>query len=349
MLSLIQEHTRLIYHLDDKNFNIRTIKARELLIGERFDIFAKLFYIRYKETNKAKALEVYTKHIKAFNPDGKEPGREDKLSIADFTTVFDDLISYFKDNEFDASISVIPVDSDGVILDGAHRLAALAYYDKDVTIAQFSDVKSKCKFDYNYFMNRGLRWEICNLIALEMVRWLPNVYCVCLWPKLSIKDKEVIFGDLSAKHNIIYKRAIHINLSALTKFVQEIYKEQDWTKSFTSVQNKALRCYGNSGVLKVVFIESKLSLNEMIEEKEELRKHFNYGKDSLHITDNSKETYDIANLVLDCDKLISWNPNQASKLNRIKEKISERILYFKKVQWINFKVLVARTIRTISK
>ena len=161
-------------------YSIENVNARTLLTGKRFDLFAKLYYLTHYKENKEHALCVYIEHIKAFNPDGKEPGRDDKLSFDDFVSVFNNLIESFKDKDFDKSVSLVPVDSNGVILDGAHRVAILAYYNKEITIARFKDVTSKANFDYQYFKMRGLSWVTLDEIALEMMYWLSNVHVMCI-------------------------------------------------------------------------------------------------------------------------------------------------------------------------
>ena len=64
----------------------------QLLVGSRFDLFAKLYYIRHRQTDNVMAREVTTNTFKAFNPDLKEPGREDKNGYDDFIDAFDALI-----------------------------------------------------------------------------------------------------------------------------------------------------------------------------------------------------------------------------------------------------------------
>ena len=145
--SLLQEHTIRLYDLENHSYAIQKVKARSLLSVHRFDLFAKLYYAHYRKEEPELAKEVYLKHIKAFNPDGREPGRSDKVSFDDFVIVYDELLDHFSNHEFDTSKSIVPVSSDGMILDGAHRVAALAYYDKDITIAKFEGVIPVCQFN----------------------------------------------------------------------------------------------------------------------------------------------------------------------------------------------------------
>lgn len=345
--NLLQEHTIDIYQLKSRDCKVEKVPARSLLKAQRFDLFAKLFYISHIEQDSDTALKIYNEHIKAFNPDGKEPGREDKNGVNDFVTAFDRIIKQFKENEFDASISVIPVAKDGVILDGAHRVAALAYYGKDVTIARFDDVEAKCDFDFNYFKNRGLPWDVADIIAQEMVKWLDQLSVACLWPSTSAKQKQLVMQAIATWHQIAYKKDIRCNLDSLANFVGYIYRGQEWTRNKDYVLDKASRVYGKS-TLTLAFFVADASLEDILAEKDTIRQQLGMGKDSLHITDNHAETVDIAAITLDKSRHNQWMASQTvGLLNSITDSLKERWLIFKKVQWIGFKVRVSNRINRI--
>ena len=332
----MQRHTVEIYDLENHECQIYKVPARSLLKSQRFDLFAKLFYIRNVETEPEEACKVYAEHIKAFNPDGKEPGREDKNGVDDFIFAFDKLIAYFSAHEFDDTISIIPVDKNGVILDGGHRVAALAFFDRQVTIAQFGEVVSKCDFDYKYFMDRGLAWDVCDKIAWEMTRWLDDLFVACLWPRLSgDKEKMEAIRELGRKHSISYVKKVNVNLESLCLFVAEIYKAQAWTTNHNAVCDKAMRINGDRGKKAwFVFFNTVSSLNDLLIEKEHLRDRFGNAKDSLHITDNIEETRQIASLILTPEGLSLWQIGAQFRLPLV---IDEKWLYFKNVTWMNMK------------
>lgn len=335
--NLLQQHTVNIYQLRNHDYKIRRVKARSLLKPQRFDLFAKLFYIKNVTIRKEEALKVYCEHIKAFNPDEHEPGREDKNGIQDFVSVFDDIINLFKDTDFDDKISIVPVDKNGVILDGAHRIATLAYYDKTVTVAQFNDVVAKCDFDYEYFKGRGLAWSVCDTIANEMIMWCDNLLVACLWPRMGnkrVKDKAI--KQISSTHRVAYTKKLNVDLKSLINFVKKIYHTQSWTNNPDAVLDKAIRIYGSGyNSVSFVFFENVEPLENLIDEKERWRAGFGCAKDSLHVTDYSKETLQIADLVLTKDGLTDWfNDNPVNHFSNL---VEERILFFKKVTWVELK------------
>ncbi len=341
IISKLQPHTVSIYNLQDKKCSIEQVPARQLLSGLRFDVFAKLYYIAHKEKDLQEAQKLYIKHIKIFNPDGKEPGREDKTTLKDFVTSFDVLIETIRTKGFDKEISLIPIDRDGISLDGAHRTAAAAFFNEDVFVAKFPEVKRKCDFDYNYFIERGLRREYADAIMLEMLNWKSNIYVACLWPKLAGKKKGEAKTQIRTFGNICYIKSESINLKSMFGLVVSVYKSQPWTKDKEAVKDKTTKCYGSSRKVEFVFFESDLSLEEILKEKEKLRTIFSLEKHSLHITDNIEETKDIAALIFNAEQRKNWDTSY-NFLGKIKNYIAEQLYIFKNVRWLNFKIFVAR-------
>lgn len=344
MLDLIQPHTIQIYDLANRSYVRERVKARSLLSVTRFDLFAKLYYARLREAEPEKALDMYVQHIKAFNPDLREPGRDDKVTLESFVSTYNHLLDYFKDNDFDDSLSLVPVDEQGVILDGAHRVAALAYYDKEVTILRFEGVHSKGPFDYQYFKDRGLSWKLCDLIANEIPLWRDDILIACLWPQMgdeNCKDQGTAF--LSNHYPICYIKDMKLSLKSITPLVAKVYAAQPWVSNPAALADKSINCYGNtSKIARFVLIQSSVSLEETIANKEALREIFHSGKHSIHITDNVEETRDLLPLICTPEGEASWNVT--SSTDKLLDGLNERWYYFKKVQFINLKVRVASII-----
>jgi hypothetical protein len=342
MINLIQEHTIKVYKLDNEAFNIEKVDANTLLDVTRFDIFAKIAYIKYKETNFELAKEIYYEHIKAFNPDFKEPGRDDKNNFDDFINTFNELINTLRKNNFDDKTSIVPVDKNNKILDGAHRISILSYFDKKVTIAKFLNVSSKSIFDYKYFLSRGLPIEIADKIAHEAVLYKKNILVACLWPRLGGNNNRVKAIELiQSKYKILYQREYNIGLEGLTKFIYEVYKAQNWVgnvkNDFAGARDKAINCYSKPSILQFVFFEAN-DLNEVLLVKDKIREKFNLGKHAIHITDNHFETLDIANIIFDTN----FRNDYLNVYSRFVDYIKEKYLLFKNVYLLNFKVYLAR-------
>lgn len=347
----LQEHTVRIYDLKNKQYEIQDIQARTLLVGERFDLFAKLFYIKYRKTNRNLALEVYNKHIKVFNPDLKEPGREDKNGYDAFVNAFDKLIDDIELNGFDPNKSLVPVDENGILLDGAHRVCTLAYTNKTVRIVRFKSVHSKGRFNYEYFLKRGLSWKIADIIAHEMVLWCPNILIACLWPRMGgTEAKNNTLKLINHRYPILYTKTINTNLESFVHFIAKVYEAQNWvgnaSNGFSGARDKALNCFGSNKQITFALFEAN-DLDSVIQLKNEIRKYFQSEKHSIHITDNANETKEIAKVILNEKELISWNKIKNSFVQKTKELINEKIYYFKNVTLINWKVTVVAAINRI--
>lgn len=170
------------YDLRNHEYEIISLPATELLSCGRFDLFAKLFYIRNRGTRPLLAKRVYLESLHVMVPFGKEWGKEEeKSSFAIHVRAFNDLIDEFRSGDFNPSISIVPIGKDKVLLDGAHRVAALAYYGKDVTVCSFSAVEGLV-FPHPFFLESGrITGYVMDLIALEGVRWLKGLNMLISW------------------------------------------------------------------------------------------------------------------------------------------------------------------------
>ena len=159
-----------MYGLDQLEGEVISLPARQLLTPKRFDLFAKLFYIRHRKDRPCLARRVYLESLRSIIPSGKEFGKEEeKNSFKVHISVFDKLIDSFQSGDFDSSVSLVPVSGD-FIIDGAHRVAALAFWGKDVTVCKFV-CEPQVIFDYSYFLERWMSTHVADLVAKESLNW----------------------------------------------------------------------------------------------------------------------------------------------------------------------------------
>ena len=181
-LDLISSYWIRKYHLRDHGFEIVSLPATELLDSGRFDLFAKLYYIRNRNVKPRLAKRVYFENLRAFVPWGKEWGKEDeKNSFKAHFKVFDGMIKRFASEDFDPAESVVLVGKDNLLLDGAHRVSTLAYYGKEVTALYFPDVAGE-RFPYDFFTKHGMTTHAADIATLEGVRWKKGLGVLCVWP-----------------------------------------------------------------------------------------------------------------------------------------------------------------------
>lgn len=334
IIQRLQSHTVSIYHLSDEILEEQIIDARSLLVPSRFDLFAKLYYIRNRTENLIEAERIYKEHIKAFNPDLKEPGREDKNGMDDFVSSFNQLIDEFENQDFNSAISLVPVTEDGVILDGAHRIAVLAYYDKQVGIARCKGIKPKARFDYNYFKERGLSWDTMDVIAREMVYWVPDMFVACLLPP--IKDKYNALVLIQQRFRVVYEKVLWGNIDSYRSWIRCVCDRQTWVNKLDNVKN-----FDFDGKMLFLFFVAN-SPDEFLAVREDIFDKCDLGKYSLYITESIDETKVITEGVL--NEKVRRQLSPTSIVNKLKETIEERWYYMKHVQLINAKVAIAKVL-----
>jgi hypothetical protein len=327
MIEKLQRHTVNINNLHDEEHVIETINAVKLIDVSRFDLFAKLIYIKYRKANKPYAEKIYRKHIKAFNPNLKEPGREDKNGYQDFLNAFEKLIQAFKSGGFDSSISLIPVDKYYTPLDGSHRIAALAFYKKTVDVVKFTNIKCKTFFNFRYFLNRGLPLSIADNIAYEALSLKKDIYLACFL----IEDFGA-FKVFENKFKLLYIKKMSMLKSGLLRF------ENDLTNNKIEVDVKVKNLVKGSvrgKHLVFVFFQKDESL---------LNSGFCFRGLKLYFSSNTyNNTLKVADLVL-TDKSRSYR----NCFLKFKDSIIHQLEIFKPYYLYRFKVLTASFLSTIS-
>ena len=152
---------------------VDTVDAISLLTAERFDLPAKVLYARavHEGYGLHWARRVYEDHLRVFNGIMEDDG-SGKDSLASFERVFCELIETFEKNEFDDKRSLVPINKDSVLLDGAHRAAACLVCEQPLTVARF-DTNGPV-YDWRFFGRRGLSTEAADSMAVEYCRQKKN-------------------------------------------------------------------------------------------------------------------------------------------------------------------------------
>lgn len=221
-LSLIHPTWIKKHGLDKLHGEVKRVPAAILMLPTRFDLFAKYYYIRTRKTSPVKAKRVYYESLRCLVPFGKEHGKEEeKNTFAKHFEVFDSLIDTFSSEEFDPSCSLVPVGSDNVILDGAHRVATLSFYKKDIWICEFSSAIGT-NYDYAFFTSRWMSEYAADLTAFEGMCLLKGMVVLCIWRDIHEVIPE---GDI-----VFYQRSFTINRTEYSKLRSRI--EPDWKETW---------------------------------------------------------------------------------------------------------------------
>lgn len=306
------------------SYEIKKIKARELITANRIDLMAKWIYIeaKDKELDMQDATELYIRHIEAFSGGlFFEPGSKEKNSIEVFLKTFDNLIEDIRTNGFDENISLIPIGDNNVLLDGSHRCAVAAYYDLDITVIYFKGMTRDMGCDY--FKKWLLYDSYLDRMVHEYCRIVKNIYCACIWPIADNEEKrKQAIKLISDRGKIIYVRNIKLTYTGITNFMIQVYGEQAWVgnyeNSHAGIKGKVDCCFKRGRETVAVFFECD-SLEKVIELKKEIRELFGIENHSIHISDNVTETKEMAALLLNMNSrhfLNYANPDKYSSTTK---------------------------------
>jgi hypothetical protein len=310
-------------HLIDnqKEYSIEYIPAKKLLISNRIDLIAKYKYVEFYDNGYDLSFiqEVYKRHLEAFSYGTfTEIGQEKtKKTIQDYTEVFHRLIKEIKSKGVDESISIIPVGTNNIILDGSHRTAIAAYFNQTIPIVRFDNLK--VDFGTEFFRSRLLDDDIIDYLVTEYCRINDNIYSVYIWPKAKdIKQRQEAFDILNTTSGVIYKKNIALTHNGLRNLMLQIYANDIWVGTpdnhYKGVLSKVEYCYDKKSELTIFFMEGKTK-EKMLLLKDKIRSIFQLEKNSIHSTDNIEETVLSAHLLLNKNSVHLLNYGYPDKYN----------------------------------
>lgn len=295
----------------DKDYKVNFVEAKKLIVSERIDLIAKYQYVEAldKKLDADFFYEQYKATIEAFS-NGRfyEPGDKEKNNFQKFDDTLRELINDISENGFDEDKSVIPITKDGIILDGAHRVAVSAYLNKKVPTVILEN--TNCNFNYEYFRNRMLDEKYLDNMALKYAEMKKNIYVICLWPTCSKTQQNEISKYIEEKFKVVYEKDVNFSYNGLKNFMSQAYYEQDWIgnleNGYKGVIKKVDLCYKDGRPTHIVVVEEE-DVQKIVKEKANIRKKIGIGNHSIHSTDDHIETMRMLELVL--------NNNSVSFLN----------------------------------
>ena len=287
-------------------YEIIFLPARELINSKRFDFFSVLIYIdhKVKGLDMSFATNLYKERVTAVT-DGSfiEIGKsESKNTFNKFTNTLDKLIEDFQKDNFDNDQSLIPIDADNFVLDGAHRVCCAAYFNRKIRVMKLSGLSTGWQMDYNWLFNRSVSQKNLKRYALEYCNYGKNLYFLVLWPKSfsNKKNKSRALELIENSSNIVHKSKIDLSFNAIRNLMIQIYGHMDWVGSvednFEYTYAKALDVYQKNKPTEFILVEGS-DLTKITNLKSEIRNVFDIGLNSVHSTDNPSETLQLANLI----------------------------------------------------
>lgn len=278
------------------------------LTQRRFDLIFKFLYAK-DPSNYVK--DAYLESISAFNGFSEESTNGIlKSNPSDFLTIFDTLINEIKEHGFDSRLGLLPIGTNGDIIDGAHRLAICAAYRINV-VTETSHLNAL--WDYHFFRDNGLRSDIMDFGALEYVKINPNAYIVNLQPVTnSNKDNKVV--EILEKYGFVYyEKKCWVTFNGLVNLKKICYgsswEKASWIGSvsdgFYGAKDHASHSMGKNPMRVFIFVCP--NINNVKKAKEEIRALYGIGNYSVHINDTHEEAICLAENYFNSNTLFQLN------------------------------------------
>ena len=295
------------------------MNPNDLLTHKRFDVVVKYMYA--KNLSSAFYKNVYKEHLRIWN--GFTEGNPKKKGFEDFDNAFKSIINNVVDEP-------VPVNPEGHIANGAHRLAAALYHQRPINTRNTnSDENYPIEADYRVFLNKGLHKHMLQRTALEYAKLKSNTHVICLFPIAHSRFDEVI--NIIKKHsNIFYQSSEVINGTGQLGLIKEIYLSDGWA-SEKGIMKKCKQCFRGNNNVTFLLIDAQ-NLETVKEMKKEIRALFKVGNHSVHINDYHEDTIRIAKTVFNDNSLHFLNnrknvlfPNYKKLMANIKPNDNEII------------------------
>ncbi|SLN64326.1 hypothetical protein [Roseisalinus antarcticus] len=311
----------LLARMPDRPDGFALREYRPQVTAGRLDLGVKLAYLRSLDGPPGTFHEaLYDAHIAAFSlGDMAEPGDVTKADLGTFKTRFAALAASIEAGGFDPDTTLVPLASDGTILNGAHRTAAAIHHGRPLVGVETG--LDPVRYDHRFFRSRGMPEEAIDAAALAHVAAAPHAAVALLWPAApNAEDKvEAILGPVA------HRKAVRLSPRGGHNLMSQVYAGEAWLgppeQDHPGIAAKMVPCFSGSQPLRVLVFDVAPG-RDRIAAKEEVRALFGLGKHSIHITDTHAEAVDLARLLLNPSSVHMLNhamPNRFVQVRRMAE------------------------------
>lgn len=296
---LIDIHLR--DYLEGDGEVIEGVDPVSFMTSNRFDLGFKLFYIEMQSKEGAFAREMYREHIRAFSLGTfTELGQMHKNNLEDYIDSFHNTLKDVELNGFDAKKTLIPLSINGSIINGAHRISSAIYMRKNVACVRLN---LPCpRYDYKFFYERKVSEKFLDAAANKFIEYADNVYVAFIWPSAKGRDDQLA----NVFSNIVYRKDVKLTYTGAYNLLSQLYCQELWLgrpeNNYSGVRAKLIECFKTFEPVKVIAFRSETHA-DVIALKERVRRMFNLGKHSIHITDTKEEAIKAGRLVFNRNSL----------------------------------------------
>lgn len=303
---------------------METRNPNDVLTHKRFDAVVKYMYASNLSSDYYKSA--YKEHIRVLN--NFHEGTPRKSGFEDFDNAFKSIINNTVDEP-------VPVNHEGHIANGAHRLAAALYHQRPINIRNTNsnenyELAGHC--DYKFFIEKGLSQSLLKRTAVEYAKLKSNTHIICLFPIAHTRINEVM-NIINEYSNVFYHSSEVLNSEGQLGLMKEIYLSElieqkavsaaGWANE-EGIRRKGNLCFRDKTNVTFILVDAK-NLETLKETKNKVRALFNVGNHSIHINDTHEETVRIAKTVFNDNSIHFLNnrknilfPNYRKLMNATK-------------------------------
>jgi hypothetical protein len=320
------------YKLEGPFFSIEKIKAIELITFNRLDLVIRFLFV--KSICEKNIINNYgkflyyeflrncgsKKDIYFLDGDGR------KNSFQDYYFNFINIINDMRKNEFDFRREAV-TRARGMLLGGSHRVAAAAYYDKEVYCVDLVGNTDKNKWDYLCLQKIGLNSTAIEHIILNYIKIKKNCHILYFFPE-GIKNIDFHKKIVEKYANLLYRKKIDLTRSGADELIKICYSHNNWWSDELLSRFRNER-FENLFQVEIFFIEIKSDDDNCVKIKKEIRDHSKSVFCTVHSTDSSEECLKSSYVLLNNNSIYYLNhqkkvieKNSEYMINLYKNRIS---------------------------
>lgn len=284
------------------------VQAKKLLHPQRLDMVAKILFAREllgqpSKNSGISAKELYRKHI-FCRTGGVEPGSETrKASLQDYEREFSALLHSMKANGFDPEHSIPVAQQNGIVMNGAHRVAAAIALGIEKVPVEYHEDASGLHWGFDWFVENGFAPdEIDELLRSWVELQQDRAGCVVLWPAAE-ERWEAIEKSVTERFPLVARRDFEFSRSQFDEVVRDVYAS-DWGPIVGDNIEAKIRFFSDcTPKLRVLVVHAPQSVTKLAELKKHVREEHHEVVPSdrfatLHTTDSVYETQLVADIFL---------------------------------------------------
>lgn len=282
----------------------------DLLTHKRLDVIIKYLYASNLSSDYYK--NAYKEHLRVLNGFYEKDPR--KSGFEDFDNTFKSIIN-------DTVDEPVPVNDEGHLANGSHRLASALFHQRPINTRNTNPNENyPVECDYKTFIKKGLSSHILKRSALEYAKLKSNTHVICLFPIAHTRLDEVM--DIINEHcNIFYHSSETLNSRGQIGLIKEIYLKDGWANE-QGIQRKCDQCFMGKTNITFVLVDAK-DLETVKEMKKKIRSLFNVGNHSVHINDTHEEAVRIAKTVFNDNSIHFLNNRKIATFSNYKKLMSD--------------------------